>query len=107
LLEPLNYQDFIHLMKKSFLILTDSGGIQEEAPFFDIPVLVMRNKTERSEGVDAGVSMLVGTDKQQIIDGASRLIEDRGLYRAMAKSPSPYGDGKASKYIVKEILEDG
>ncbi|MHC5162215.1 MAG: UDP-N-acetylglucosamine 2-epimerase, partial [Planctomycetota bacterium] len=106
LLEPLSYQDFIHLMKKSFLILTDSGGIQEEAPFFDIPVLVMRNKTERSEGVDAGVSMLVGTDKQQIIDGASQLIEDRGLYNTMAKSPSPYGDGKASTYIVKEILED-
>ncbi|MHC5163820.1 MAG: non-hydrolyzing UDP-N-acetylglucosamine 2-epimerase [Planctomycetota bacterium] len=107
LLEPLNYQDFIHLMKKSFLILTDSGGIQEEAPFFNIPVLVMRNKTERSEGVDAGVSMLVGTDKEQIIDDASRLIGDRDLYRAMATSPSPYGDGKASKYIVKEILEDG
>ncbi|RKY08007.1 MAG: hypothetical protein DRP56_04795 [Planctomycetota bacterium] len=106
LIEPLGYQDFIHLMKKSFLILTDSGGIQEEAPFFDVPVLVMRNKTERLEGVEAGVAMLVGTDKKQIIDGVTRLIESSELYNAMAKSISPYGDGNASKYIVTEILED-
>jgi UDP-N-acetylglucosamine 2-epimerase (non-hydrolysing) len=106
LIEPLDYQDFIHLMKKSFLILTDSGGLQEEAPFFDVPVLVMRNKTERLEGVEAGVAMLVGTDKKQIIDGVTRLVEDSELYNAMANSVSPYGDGDASKYIVREILED-
>ena len=104
--EPLDYQDFIHLMKKSFLVLTDSGGIQEEAPFFDVPVLVIRNKTERLEGVEAGVAILVGTEKQQIIDGATQLIENNELYNNMAKSANPYGDGNAAKHIVAEIVED-
>lgn len=106
LLEPLKYQDFIHLMKRSHLVLTDSGGIQEEAPFFDVPVLVMRDKTERCEGVEAGVSMLIGTDKEQIINSFSRIMGDPDLYCSMASSVNPYGDGNASKYIVREILED-
>jgi UDP-N-acetylglucosamine 2-epimerase (non-hydrolysing) len=106
LIEPMEYLDFVHLMKNSFLILTDSGGIQEEAPFFNVPVLVMRKKTERNEGIKAGVSMLVGTDKRRIIDVASLLIEDNGVYNKMAHSVSPYGNGDASRYIVEEVLEN-
>ena len=91
-------------MKKSFIILTDSGGIQEEAPFFNIPVLVMRNQTERQEGIKAGTSVLVGTDKDKIVKIASQIISDDKIYNQIAKAKNPFGDGKASERIVKSIL---
>jgi len=103
LLEPLDYLSLIHLMKKSFIVLTDSGGIQEEAPGLGIPVLVMREKTERPEGVEAGVARLVGTDKTRIINEVSLLLKTRSAYEEMAKGVNPYGDGKAAVRIV-EIL---
>jgi UDP-N-acetylglucosamine 2-epimerase (non-hydrolysing) len=106
LIEPLEYLDFVNVMKKSFLILTDSGGVQEEAPYFDVPALVMRKKTERNEGVKAGVSMVVGTGRKKIVAAASVLIEDAAAYKKMAQSKNPYGDGCASRYIVREILEN-
>jgi UDP-N-acetylglucosamine 2-epimerase (non-hydrolysing) len=106
LIEPLDYLEFINLMKNCFLILTDSGGIQEEAPYFNVPVLVMRKFTERQEGVEAGTSILVGTEKTRIINVTSSIIEDNDKYNKMAKAINPYGDGWASKRIVESIIED-
>ncbi len=100
LIEPLGYEEFVFLMNSSFLILTDSGGIQEEAPSLGKPVLVMRNTTERPEGIEAGVVKLVGTGEKDIIDGALELLEDKSAYRKMSRSANPYGDGKASKKIT-------
>ncbi len=105
LIEPLNYLPFIQLMKRSYLILTDSGGLQEEAPFFNIPVLVMRNTTERPEGINAGVSVLVGTNEEDIVRTASNIIDNKRNYGRMASSTNPYGDGFASARIVDSILE--
>lgn len=103
LLEPLEYPYLIWLMSKSYLVLTDSGGIQEEAPSLGKPVLVMREVTERTEGIEAGTAMLVGTKKENIVESVSRLIEEPKLYEKMSKSINPYGDGKASKRIVDII----
>ncbi len=103
LLPPLDYRTFAHLMKRSYLILTDSGGIQEEAPSLGKPVLVLREKTERPEGVTAGTVKLVGTDTATIVREAARLLEDRSEYAAMARRVNPYGDGKASGRIVSAV----
>ena len=105
LIEPLDYLSMIHLMKRSKLILTDSGGIQEEAPSLGVPVLVMRDTTERPEGVEAGVARLVGTNRQRIAEEAARLLQDPTAYAAMATRANPYGDGKASQRIVSLLLK--
>lgn len=103
LIEPLDYLPFTWLMNRASLILTDSGGIQEEAPSLGKPVLVMRNVTERPEAVDAGTVRLVGTDKQNIIDNVKEVMLDQAIYEAMSKAHNPYGDGLASQRIVAEI----
>ncbi|MBI5275312.1 MAG: UDP-N-acetylglucosamine 2-epimerase (non-hydrolyzing) [Burkholderiales bacterium] len=100
LVEPLDYVPFVAAMKSAYLVLTDSGGVQEEAPALAKPVLVMREETERPEAVAAGVVQLVGTDAQKIVGAARRLLDDPAAYRAMAKGVSPYGDGKAAGRIV-------
>jgi UDP-N-acetylglucosamine 2-epimerase (non-hydrolysing) len=100
LIEPLEYPYLIWLMNKSFLILTDSGGIQEEAPGFGKPVLVMRDITERMEGIEAGTCRLVGTNRKAIVKEASRLLEDTALYGQMAVAVNPYGDGKSAERIL-------
>ena len=104
LIPPQGYEEFIYLMKHSFIILTDSGGIQEEAPSLGVPVLVMRNTTERQEAVDAGTVQLTGVSKQNIVDAVSTLIEDAQVYRAMQDSKNPYGLGDASEQIKTAIL---
>jgi len=106
LLEPLDYLSFIWLMNQSYLILTDSGGVQEEAPSLGKPVLVMRNTTERSEGIEAGTSRLVGTSSWTIFDGAALLLENAGLYAQMVRAINPYGDGKASERIAAVIFSE-
>ncbi|KFX66742.1 UDP-N-acetylglucosamine 2-epimerase [Burkholderia sp. K24] len=103
LIEPLDYLPFVHLMDRAFLILTDSGGIQEEAPSLGKPVLVMRDTTERQEAVDAGVVTLVGTDVQRIVEGVSQLLGDSGRYAAMSRGGNPYGDGKACERIARAL----
>jgi UDP-N-acetylglucosamine 2-epimerase (non-hydrolysing) len=105
LLRPLDYLPMVHVMKQAALILTDSGGIQEEAPTFGVPVLVMRETTERPEGVDAGTLKLVGTETQHIVEEANRLLDDPSAYVEMAKAANPYGDGHAAERIVKALLE--
>jgi UDP-N-acetylglucosamine 2-epimerase (non-hydrolysing) len=105
LIDPLDYEPFVYAMDKSYIILTDSGGVQEEAPSLGKPVLVMRDTTERPEAVNAGTVMLVGTDRRKITDGVTRLLNDVELYSAMSRAHNPYGDGKASQRIVK-ILEE-
>jgi UDP-N-acetylglucosamine 2-epimerase (non-hydrolysing) len=105
LIEPLDYEPFVYAMERSHMILTDSGGVQEEAPSLGKPVLVMRETTERPEAVEAGTVKLVGTDKRRITDGVSRLLTDSQEYLAMSRAHNPYGDGRASQRIVK-IFED-
>jgi len=105
LIEPLDYLPFVYLMSKSYLILTDSGGIQEEAPSLGKPVLVMRDTTERPEALEAGTVKLVGTDKEKIIKEVSKLIEEKDEYDKMSTSINPYGDGIASKRIVEFLKE--
>jgi UDP-N-acetylglucosamine 2-epimerase (non-hydrolysing) len=104
LLPPLEYVPLVHLMKRSTLILTDSGGIQEEAPAFGVPVLVLRAVTERPEGIDAGVLRLVGTDRARILEQASLLLDDPVARANMAKAVSPFGDGRAAERIVRALL---
>jgi UDP-N-acetylglucosamine 2-epimerase (hydrolysing) len=105
LIEPLDYLEFIHLMSRSFLIVTDSGGVQEEAPALDIPVLVTREVTERPEGVEVGAARLVGTDEARIVRTVEELLTDAHAYQAMAAAPNPYGDGRASERIVAALLK--
>ncbi len=105
LLPPLDYLPLAHLMKHASLILTDSGGIQEEAPTFGIPVLVMRETTERPEGVEAGILKLVGTESDRITKEANRLLDDASAYAQMAKAANPYGDGHAAERIVEALLK--
>ncbi len=105
LIEPLDYISFIHLMNKSYLILTDSGGIQEEAPSLGKPVLVMRNTTERPEVIEAGAAKLVGTDTAKIIKETQKLLDNSKEYNSMCHSTNPYGDGKAAQRIVKILIE--
>lgn len=104
LIDPLPYEEFIWLMEKSYLIITDSGGVQEEAPSLGKPVLVMRDTTERPEAVEAGTVILVGTDVNKIVTNAKTLINDEAEYNRMSHLHNPYGDGKASERIVKFIL---
>ncbi len=103
LIDPLQYAPFVYLLNRSYLILTDSGGIQEEAPSLGKPVLVMREVTERPEAVEAGTAILVGTDHEKIFENTSRLLTDNYFYNKMAQAHNPYGDGKTSERII-EIL---
>ncbi len=107
LLDPVDYLPMVQLMRHSSLVLTDSGGLQEEAPSFGVPVLVMRSVTERPEGVQAGTVRLVGTDPQVIIAQSRQLLDDPQAYAAMAQAINPYGDGKAAVRIVDAILAAG
>jgi UDP-N-acetylglucosamine 2-epimerase (non-hydrolysing) len=104
LLEPLDYVEFVDLMRRAYIILTDSGGIQEEAPSLGKPVLVLREKTERPEAVDAGTSTLVGVDVEKIVGATVRLLTDNEEYRRRARIHNPYGDGHASERIASIIL---
>lgn len=104
LTDPLNVQDMHNLMDRSYMIITDSGGLQEEAPSLGKPVLVLRNETERPEAVNAGTVSLVGTDKDNIINYATKLITNADEYNKMSKAVNPYGDGRASKRIVEALL---
>lgn len=103
-IEPLEYLNFVNLMEKCNIVLTDSGGIQEEAPGLGKPVLVMRDTTERPEAVDAGTVKLVGTDYQKIVDNVSLLLDDTEYYNTMSRAVNPYGDGKACKRIVDTLI---
>ena len=100
LVDPVSYDDLLLLMKRCYLILTDSGGIQEEAPSFHKPVLVLRQLTERPEVVEAGAAQIVGTDASRIVDAATRLLTDSNLYAAMSAAENPFGDGHAAERIV-------
>jgi len=101
LIEPQKYPEFVWLMNKSYFILTDSGGVQEEAPSLGKPVLVMREVTERTEGIQAGTAMLVGTKEEKIIANITELVNNEELYSKMATAKNPYGDGKSSKRILR------
>ena len=103
LIEPTDYVEFIYLLEQSHIILTDSGGIQEEAPAFGKPVLVMRNKTERREAIDAGSAQLVGTDRRKIFEAVSSLLTRPEMYQEMSRVSNPFGDGKAAGRITKAI----
>ena len=107
LIEPLDYEPFTNLMAKSYLVVTDSGGLQEEGPTFGKPVLVVREETERPEGIEAGTAKLVGTDYDNILKEIDTLITDKKEYDKMANAVNPYGDGKASERIVDIILKHG
>lgn len=104
LIEPLEYVPFVYLMSKSYLILTDSGGIQEEAPSLGKPVLVMRDTTERPEAVSAGTVVLVGSDQERIVSECVRLLDNAQAYSKMSRAHNPYGDGFAAKRIVEKLL---
>ena len=106
MVEPLDVLDFHNYMKQSYLILTDSGGIQEEAPALGIPVLVMRDTTERPEGVEAGTLKLVGKDEACIIRETEQLLWDKAMYEKMSQAKNPYGDGHASERIVECLLKE-
>lgn len=106
LIAPLSYPAFVWLMSQSYLIITDSGGVQEEAPSLGKPVLVMRDTTERPEAVEAGTVILVGTNKNKIISETKRLLEDKRSYENMSKLHNPYGDGKACQRIVEYISKN-
>lgn len=105
LTEPLDYHSFIHLLSASCIILTDSGGVQEEAPSLGKPVLVMRDTTERPEGLEAGTICLVGTDHDSIVSAVSKLLNDRGAYQRVANAVNPYGDGRAAARGAAAIAE--
>lgn len=105
LIAPLDYLDFVWLMDASTLILTDSGGVQEEGPSLGKPILVMRETTERPEAVEAGVALLVGTDRRLIVEHATRLLGDQAVYRSMTTRQNPYGDGTSARQIVEILLD--
>lgn len=107
LIEPLEYLPFVYLMEKSDLVLTDNGGIQEEAPSLGKPVLVMRDTTERPEALDAGTVKLVGTDYDKIISEVSSLLDNTEYYREMSRAINPYGDGRACERIVSIFSLEG
>jgi len=106
LVAPLDYEPFVAAMSASYLVLTDSGGVQEEAPALGKPVLVLRNETERPEAVDAGVVRLVGPVRERIVGAVAELLTDANAYRAMARGVSPYGDGHAAGRIVDVLRGD-
>ncbi len=105
LIAPLAYPKFIQLMSEAFAIITDSGGIQEEAPTLNTPVIVIRNKTERAEGVENGCLRLAGTDRNSILYELNLLIDDKAHYKAMQEAPNPFGDGKASDRITRHLID--
>ena len=110
LIEPLQYEQFIYMMNKSYFIITDSGGVQEEAPSLGKPVLVMRDTTERPEALEAGTVKLVGTDTELIIEEAQKLIDNNEEYNKMSKAHNPYGDGKSCERIInffQDIIKKG
>lgn len=104
LIDPLDYEPFANLMHRAYLILTDSGGVQEEAPALGKPVLVLRDTTERPEAVDAGTVKLIGTDRERVYKEAKQLLTDKAEYSRMAESVNPYGDGQAARRIIQAIL---
>ncbi|MCK5767538.1 MAG: UDP-N-acetylglucosamine 2-epimerase (non-hydrolyzing), partial [Candidatus Atribacteria bacterium] len=104
LLDTLDYKDMINLISKSSIVLTDSGGVQEEAPSLGKPILVLRNETERPEALAAGVVKLVGTNGDKIVEKVNELLTNKDKYLEMVKNINPYGDGKASERIIKKIL---
>lgn len=104
LVEPMEYEPFTNLMARSALVLTDSGGIQEEAPSLGKPVLVLRDTTERPEAVEAGTVKLVGTGEEKVYQTAYRLLTDEAAYHAMAEAVNPYGDGRSAGRIVETLL---
>jgi UDP-N-acetylglucosamine 2-epimerase (non-hydrolysing) len=104
LLNPVDYQTMVALMSRCYLVLTDSGGLQEEAPSLDKPVLVLRDVTERPEGVESGTLALVGTDEERVVSSVLKLLDDPCEYRRMAKARNPYGDGQAALRIRDAIL---
>lgn len=106
LIEPIDYLPFVYLMNMAYIIITDSGGIQEEAPSLGKPVLVMRNTTERPEAVTAGTVKLVGTNKEKIVNETSKLIDNKNIYLKMSKAHNPYGDGKACQRILKYLKKE-
>ena len=106
LISPVDYLPFVYLMKIAYLILTDSGGIQEEAPSLGKPVLVMRDNTERPEALDAGTVLLVGTDVDKIVSQVAELLSNKQRYQQMSQAQNPYGDGKSSERIVQVILDE-
>lgn len=105
LIEPPAYEEFVNLMARVYFLLTDSGGLQEEAPSLGKPVLVLRDTTERPEGVQAGTALLVGSDTDRIVEEATKLLTDLQAYSTMAKAPNPYGDGQAARRIAKILWE--
>jgi UDP-N-acetylglucosamine 2-epimerase (non-hydrolysing) len=106
LIEPLDYKYFVHLMRHSCLILTDSGGLQEEAPSLGKPVLVLRQVTERPEAVETGTAEVVGTQSRAIVEATVKLLEDKEKYERMVQATNPYGDGNAGKRIVERLLKE-
>lgn len=104
LLRPLSYSAFVWLMGNAYLVLTDSGGVQEEAPALGKPVLVMRNTTERPEAIEAGVARLVGVEREAIVAQTERLLDSPSAYAEMAKRVSPYGDGHATERILEVLM---
>jgi len=103
LIEPLDYLPFTNLMSRCYLVVTDSGGVQEEAPSLGKPVLVVRRETERPEGIEAGTAKLVGTEKDAILRALDLLINNEEEYKSMANAVNPYGDGKAAEHIIEAI----
>jgi UDP-N-acetylglucosamine 2-epimerase len=104
LIAPLDYLPFVNLMRRAYLLVTDSGGVQEEAPSLGKPVLVTRDTTERPEAVEAGTVELVGTSTERLITRANRLLDDADAYKAMSLAHNPYGDGKAAVRIVEALV---
>jgi UDP-N-acetylglucosamine 2-epimerase (non-hydrolysing) len=104
LLQPLSYRDLVHVLQDAWLVLTDSGGIQEEAPVFGKPVLVLRRDTERPEAIAAGAALLVGTEQLAIIDATERLLTDEDAYTQMSRVQSPFGDGHAAQRIADILV---
>jgi UDP-N-acetylglucosamine 2-epimerase (non-hydrolysing) len=105
LIPPVDYEEFVHLMARADLVLTDSGGVQEEAPSLGKPVLVLREVTERPEGVLAGTALVVGTDRDRIVAAASELLTSPASYARMANAVNPYGDGRASERILTALAD--
>ncbi|MCI5225036.1 MAG: UDP-N-acetylglucosamine 2-epimerase (non-hydrolyzing), partial [Candidatus Electrothrix sp. AR4] len=104
LIEPVDYLPFIYLMRNAYIIITDSGGIQEEAPSLGKPVLVMRDTTERPEAVTVGTVQLVGSDRDRVVTAAKRLLDDRRHYKKISFTHNPYGNGKACQRIVEDLI---
>ena len=105
LIDPIDVEDMHNLMDRSYLVLTDSGGLQEEAPSCGVPVLVLRDKTERQEAVDAGTVVMAGTKKDDIVRLTRALLDDQEQYQRMSRAVNPYGDGRASERIIQAILQ--